>query len=171
MPEPKNKQDKEQMVSQVDPGVLAILDKLTEKMDAMSAKAYMEEQKKPTDAQLQKKAERRWQAAQDEKARKAHEQAKIASCGHIHPDNGKSRFFKFPVGEQISQIGRFPRGAGMMICSNCFYKLKNFEVTEKKVPIEGGFYRVESEAKLVHNPEFDYWFKMPTVSQGTLFGA
>lgn len=164
--------------SSIDPGVLAILEKIADsnkemaaRLEGMSAKAYIEEQKKPTQEQLQKKAQEKWRTKEESEQKRLATEAKRRACGHVHPKTGQSRMFKVPVALQQAEVGKFPKGAGVMICSGCQYKIANYKITHKKVPIEDGFYRTIEEVQLIHNPEFDEWYRKPSVSDGQMFGA
>lgn len=122
---------------------------------------YKEEAAKPTESELEKRRRRRRDAKRDEETRKDTDRRKQASCTHIHSHNNKSRMAKAPVNV-------FP-GAWIMMCSKCFYTLRNYEIVQVNKKDDDGFDYVDEKIQLISNPEFDHWWKVPTVAQSAGF--
>lgn len=107
-------------------------------------KSFVEEQRKPTEAEVEKRRREKeyWrQLEQEHKDRKHYVQEIL--CTHIHPANQKSHFFKMEV--------TYPQNGWMMVCSRCQKKLVNYD---------------EETGKLLQNPEeFNRWFRVPSQTE------
>ena len=107
-------------------------------------KTALQEAKNPslTEDEIAKRAKEKAFWVEQAKAAKEVQLNREKMCGHLRPEDGKSLFHWMPV--------VYPMNAEFGVCCRCFKEVKNYD-----------------EGKLVDNPEYNYWRRIPTgVFQG-----